>query len=83
MSPDMTAVALISGIAAAVVLYIVGTNRHDLEQRERRNDQEQLWRNMQWELDRKETADVRRHAVLQRRLDQQERILKYLARRLS
>ena len=83
MSPDMTAVALISGIAAAVVLYIVGTNRHDLEQRERRNDQEQLWRNMQWELDRKETSSVRRHEELQRRLNQQERILEYLARRLS
>jgi len=83
MSPDMTAVAIISGIAAAVVLYIVWTNRHYDEQRERKNDQEQLWRNMQWELDRKETSSVRRHEELQRRLDQQERILKYLARRLS
>ena len=83
MSPDMTAVAIISGIAAAVVLYIVWTNRHYDEQRERKNDQEQLWRNMQWELDRKETSSVRRHGELQRRLDQQERILKYLARRLS
>jgi len=83
MTPDTTVFAITNGIAILGVLYIVRSNRHRDEERERKRDQEQLWRDLQVELNRNETASFRRHTELQRQLADHHRILKYLARRLS
>ncbi len=83
MTIDMVVLAIVNGIAAGVVLYIVWSNRHDREQWERKRDQQDLLLEIQRELNRNDNASLRRCLELQRKLDEHSRILKHLGRRLS
>jgi hypothetical protein len=83
MTVDMVVLAIANGIAIAVVLYAVWSNRHREEESGCQRDQDRLWRDLQSALNRNEIIGVRRHAELQRQLAEHLRILKYLARRLS
>lgn len=83
MTPEGAMLATISAVAAAVVLYLVWSNRHQQEQWARKRDQQDLLLQIQRELDRQQTAVLARCTELQRRLDDHHRILKYLSRRLS
>jgi hypothetical protein len=83
MTPDMVAFIVVTTIAFTVTLYFAWSNYQNQQQWQRKRDQEDLWRDLQHELDRTEVANSRRHIDLQRQLAEHRRILQYLARRLS
>jgi hypothetical protein len=83
MSADAIGVVLTDVIAAGVLLYLVWSNRHNHEESERKRDQQALLLEIQRGLDRTDNASLRRCLELQRKLDEHQRILKYLSRRLS
>ena len=83
MSPDTAIMAMMSVVAAVVVIYIVWSNQHDKEKWERKQDQRDLLLDIQRELDRQQSAVLARCTELQRHLNDHRRILKYLSRRLS
>jgi uncharacterized protein HemX len=70
-------------LAAAVVVYILWTNRRDRVQSTTTYERQQLMLELQRELNRHETTLLGRCSELERKLDQQARTLKYLRRRLS
>jgi len=82
MSPDEVVVAVTSAIAAGVVLYIVWSNRHYQEEWERKRDQQNLLLEIQ-DLGLQQTLLLSRCADLQRKIDDQHRILKYVRHWLS
>jgi hypothetical protein len=80
---DVVVLSVVTAVSAAVILYIVWSNRHDRQESDRKRDQQNLLFQIQQELDRHQTAILNRCRELHRKLDDHHRILKYLARRLS
>lgn len=83
MTPDTVAFIVVTTISFTVVLCFAWSNYQNQRQWQRKCDQEDMWRDLQHELDRTEVANSRRHTDLQRQLAEHRRILQYLARRLS
>ncbi len=83
MTPDTVAFIVVTTISFTVVLYFAWSNHQRQQQWQRKRDREDLWRDLQRELDRSEIASVKRHTDLQHQLAEHRRILQYLARRLS
>ena len=79
MNPDTLIPVLTIVAAFGVVLYLVWSNRH---YRDLKDHQQDLLRQVQQELDRNETASLKRHGELQRQLAEQRRILISVSRRL-
>lgn len=69
--------------AVAVVVYVIWSNRHDHEQRDRKYDQQNMLLEIQRDLNQQQTALLNRCRDLQSKLDDQRRILKHMRRRLS
>ena len=80
---DVVVLSVVTAVSAAVILYIVWSNRHYSEESERKRDQQNLLLQIRLELDQQQTAIQNRCLQLHRKLDDHHRILKYLARRLS
>jgi len=83
MTPDIVAFIVVTTISFTVVLYFAWSNYQNQREWQRKRDQEDLWHDLQRQLDRTEVANFRRHTDLQRQLAEHRRILQYLARRLS
>jgi len=83
MRPDEIIFAVTATIAAGVVLYIVWSNRHYREESERKHDQQNMLFEIQRDLNQQQTVLLNRCRDLQRKLDDQHRILQYLRHRLS
>jgi hypothetical protein len=82
MNPDV-AVATMTAVAAVVVFYLAWRQWHDHQEWLRKQDQQDLLRQIQRDLLSQQSVILARCAELQRRLDSHHRILRYVSRRLS
>ena len=74
---------VVTAVAAVVVLYLIWRQQHDHREWQRKCDREDMLRELRRDLSPARTEDAVLVPGLQRRLDQQRRILNYVSRRLS
>ena len=70
-------------LAAAVVIYIIWSGRRDRHRSRTQREHQQLMLDLQRELNRHENILLGRCAELERKLDPQNRTLRYVRRRLT
>lgn len=80
---DLITLLVIIAVCAVVIFYVMWLRNRDHVQWQHRQDQQDLLRQIQHELDRQQAVLLSRCTDLQRKLDDHHRILKYLRHRLS
>ena len=80
---DWIAIWVVIAVSALVVLYLAWQQQRDHARWQRKSEQQDLVRKIRNELDRHETALWSRCRELDRKLNEQRRVLAYLAKRLS
>ena len=82
MNPDV-AIATTWAVAAVVVCYLAWQRWHDHQEWLRKQDQQDLLRQIQRDLLSQQSVILARCTALQRQLDSHHRILRYVSRRLG
>lgn len=80
---DLLPIWAMIAVSAAVIFYVMWLRHRDHVQWQHRQDQQDLVRQIQHELDRQQAVLLSRCTDLQRKLDDHYRILKYLRHWLS
>jgi hypothetical protein len=80
---DVAAFYAVIAISAVVVLYLFWQQHRDQDRWQRKNDHQDLVMQIQREMHHYHTAVLSRCAALERELNAQRRMLRYVARRLS
>lgn len=83
MTDTSIAYAAIDAIAIVVVIYVIWSSHRIRTRSKQTADRDDLITRISRELDSHHAVILSRFTELQRKLDDQRRILKYLARRLS
>ena len=74
---------VVTAVAAVVVVYLFRRQQHEQREWKRKCDREDMLRELRRDLDQQEQKMLSSFQDLQRRRDQQHRILNYVSRRLS
>ncbi|MGA8873943.1 MAG: hypothetical protein WB555_00350 [Candidatus Korobacteraceae bacterium] len=80
---DATMLWIVTVVSAVVVLYLFWRQQHEQRDCKCKCDREDMLREFRRDLDQQERKMLSSFLELQRRLDQQHRILNYVSRRLS